>query len=132
METLSNEIIGKMKVTDTASMRVFETGGTRNIDNDKLDFEGFLSPLVLDSYAKYMHKHRFQADGNIRDSDNWQKLFGDKHENVCIKSAWRHFFSWWKSHRGLPTEETVEESICALIFNASAYLHKLEKDKLPY
>jgi hypothetical protein len=111
-------------------MRTFEGGGTRNTDDGKLDFEGFISPLALEAYAKYMHKHRFQADGNIRDSDNWQKLFGDKHEDVCMKSAWRHFFSWWKSHRGLPTEETIEESICALIFNASAYLHKIQKDKM--
>lgn len=130
MQPLSEELIEQMQVSDTASMRVFGTGATRNIDNEKLDFEGFISPLALEAYSKYMHKHRFQADGNIRDSDNWQKLFGDKHTDVCMKSAWRHFFSWWKSHRGYKTDESVEESICALIFNASAYLHKIEIDKL--
>lgn len=115
---------------ENGAIRTFESGATRNADNQKLDFEGFMSPLVLEAYAKYMHKHRFQADGNIRDSDNWQKLFGEKHKDVCMKSAWRHFFSLWKSHRGLPTEESIEESICALIFNVSAYLHKIEIDKL--
>lgn len=110
-------------------MRTFEGGATRNTDNQKLDMEGFFSPLSLEAYARYMHKHRFQADGNVRDSDNWQSLFGEKHLDVCMKSGWRHFFSWWKSHRGYETEESVEESVCALIFNAMAYLHKLELDK---
>ena len=113
-----------------AEMRTFETGATRNADDNKLDFEGFLSPLVLEEFAKYMHSHRLQADGKLRDSDNWQNLFGEKHYDVCMKSAWRHFFSWWKSHRGLPTEESIEQSICALIFNANAYLHKLKKEAI--
>lgn len=123
---MNNNITG----TSDGVMRTFETGATRNNDVNKLDFEGFMSPLVIERYAEYMHKHRFQSDGNIRNSDNWQNLFGEKHSDVCIKSAWRHFFSWWKSHRGYNTEETIEESICALIFNASAYLHKIQKDKI--
>ena len=54
-------------------MRTFDTGATRDSDNDKLDYEGFLSPLVLRRYAEYLHKHRKQSDGKIRTSDNWQK-----------------------------------------------------------
>ena len=54
-------------------MRNFDTGATRDVDTNKLDFEGFLSPVVLERYAEYMHKNRVQADGNLRDSDNWQK-----------------------------------------------------------
>lgn len=105
-------------------MRQFNTGANRNSDDGKLDFEGFLSPLVVERYANYMHKHRKLEDGTMRDSDNWQKLFGDDHYAVCMKSAHRHFFAWWKAHRGYKTDEDIEESICALIFNANAYLHK--------
>ena len=105
-------------------MRRFETGATRDVDDGKLDLEGFLSPLVLEAFGKYMHKHRIQTDGTLRDSDNWQKLFGEDHYNVCIKSAWRHFFAFWKAHRGYPTKETLEDSAMALLFNIMAYMHK--------
>src|SRR5580698_7792736 len=56
-----------------AEFRTFETGATRNLDASKYDYEGFLSPLVMERFGQYMHKHRVQADGSLRDSDNWQK-----------------------------------------------------------
>lgn len=107
-------------------MRKFSTGATRNSDDNKFDYEGFLSPLVLERFAEYMHKHRKQADGELRSSDNWQK--GIPRE-AYMKSGWRHFFSWWKSHRGLKTEEDIEESLCALLFNVQGYLHEYLKEK---
>jgi len=39
-------------------MRTFASGATRDADDHKLDFEGFLSPFVLERYAQYMHKHQ--------------------------------------------------------------------------
>jgi len=78
-------------------IRRFDTGATRDTDEGKLDFEGFLSPLVLERYAQYMNKHRKQSDGKLRDSDNWQKGIPLK---AYIKSLWRHFFDLWKIHRG--------------------------------
>ena len=110
-------------------MRNFDSGATRNSDEGKYDYEGFISPLVLERYAQYMNKHRKQADGKLRDSDNWQKGFGDKHLDVCMKSAWRHFMDMWKQHRGYKGHDTLEDSICALRFNLDAYLHKILKDK---
>lgn len=110
-------------------IRTFETGATRDADIGKLDYEGFLSPIVLERYAQYLHKHRVQSDGNLRDADNWQKLFGEKHFDVCIKSAFRHFVDWWKEHRGLDSHNGLEDAICALLFNAQAYLLKLLQDK---
>lgn len=110
-------------------MRNFKSGATRDTDENKLDYEGFISPLILERFAEYMNKHRIQADGKIRDSDNWQKLFGDKHLDVCMKSGFRHFMAWWKEHRGIKTDDGIEDNICALIFNANAYLFKLLKDK---
>lgn len=87
---------------------------------DKLDYEGFLSPLVLERYAQYMHSHRVQATGVLRDSDNWQKGIP---LSVYMKSGYRHFFDWWKHHRKLTVAESVEESLCALLFNVMGYLH---------
>jgi len=111
-------------------MRKFETGATRDSDTSKLDYEGFLSPLVLKRYAEYMNKNRIQADGNVRDSDNWQKGIPLA---VYMKSLWRHFLDVWAIHRcllgggGVP-EGFQEDSLCAVLFNASGYLHEVLKE----
>lgn len=108
-------------------MRTFATGATRDNDDGKLDFEGFFSPVALQRYALYMHRHRVQADGALRASDNWQS--GMPLE-VYMKSAWRHFFDWWACHRGQPliATECLEDALCALIFNAMGYLHEVHKN----
>lgn len=105
-------------------MREFKTGATRNIDTDKLDFEGFLSPLALEEFAQYMHKNRIQADGNVRDSDNWQKGIP---LDSYMKSMYRHFFDVWKCHRGLSTHDDMITNLSALMFNVQGYLHELIK-----
>ena len=107
-------------------MRQFESGATRDGDDDKLDFDGFLSPSVMQRYAEYLHEHRRQADGEMRDSDNWQKGIP---LNVYMKSAWRHFFLWWKLHRAMVRGNYVdakelEDTIMALLFNAQGYAHE--------
>ncbi len=112
-------------------MRTFESGATRDSDITKLDYEAFLSPLVLKRYAEYLNKHRVQADGKLRDSDNWQQGIPLK---VYMKSMWRHFMDMWAAHRcimegGGCTPDHQEEAICAVIFNASGYLHELLKEK---
>jgi hypothetical protein len=115
-------------------MRNFDTGATRDTDTGKLDYEGFLCPLVLEEYARYMNKHRIQADGNVRDSDNWQKGIPMK---VYVKSCWRHFHQIWKLHRGIPTFDekgnpvTMKEACCAVLFNVMGYLHEFIKAERP-
>ena len=41
-------------------IRQFNTGATRDTDEDKYDYEGFYSPLVMERFAQYMNKHRKQ------------------------------------------------------------------------
>lgn len=106
--------------------RVFTTGATRNNDIDLPDYEGFLSPLVLDAFGRYMHKHRHLKDGSMRASDNWQKGIP---LDAYIKSGWRHFMDWWKFHRGLQGRDNMEEALCALMFNVMGYLHEHLKEK---
>jgi len=115
-------------------VRTFETGATRDSEDGKFDYEGFLSPIVLKRFGAYMHQHRKQSDGSMRDSDNWQKGMG---QSVYIKSAWRHFMDWWTIHRGGTVKDkrdghvvTIDEAICALLFNAQGYLHELLAAKL--
>ena len=114
-------------------MRKFDSGATRNIDNNKLDFEGFFSPIVLHRYAEYLQKHRKQKDGNIRDSDNWQKGIP---KDAYMKSELRHTMDLWLVHRGFnavnPDDGTdcdIEELLCAITFNSMGYLFELLKEK---
>ena len=110
-------------------MRTFNTGATRSADKDKLDYEGFLSPLVLERYAQYLHKHRRQADGKMRDSDNWKKGIPI---SAYMKSKWRHFMATWILHYGLQKYSTIKEtdiqvSLCAELFNTMGMLHEILK-----
>ena len=109
-------------------MREFESGATRDTVEGKFDFEGFLSPAVLNRYAEYMNKHRTQTDGNVRDSDNCQKGIPIA---TYMKSGYRHFFGWWANHRkaDIVIKEDIEESLCALLFNAMGYLHEYLKNE---
>ena len=108
-------------------MASFNTGATRTAETGKFDYEGFYSPLVMDAYAAYMHKHRSTPDGGFRASDNWQ--LGIPFASY-MKSMWRHFMDVFRHHRGVPAQDTLEESLCALIFNAQGYLHETLKAKL--
>ena len=112
-------------------MREFTTGATRNDDSARIDPEGFLSPLVIARFCEYMNAHRLQADGKIRESDNWQK--GIPLPTYC-KGMFRHFLHFWTRHRGYPVSDpkaaaNIEEDLCAIIFNAQGYLHEILKEK---
>jgi len=87
-------------------------------DEEKWDYEGFLSPLVLIRFAEYMHKHRA--------SDNWQKgIPKDKY----MKSMWRHFMNVWTIHRTTRHGPIMEDALCALLFNVMGYLYEVLEEK---
>lgn len=131
-------------------MRRFNSGATRDTEGEKYDYDGFLSPLVLHSYAKYLNKHRKQSDGNLRASDNWQQGIP---LDTYMKSIWRHQMDVWAIHRGylvykertengeithiLPNQSanknpcwvrvTLEDALGGLAFNTMGYWHELIK-----
>jgi hypothetical protein len=122
----SEKVLEKVPVTSASNqIRKFETGATRDTEEGKYDYEGFLSPLVLEEYGKYMHQHRKQSDGGLRDSDNWQKGIP---RTAYIKSLWRHLFQLWKLQRGIETRDekgnlvTIPEACSAILFNVQGYL----------
>jgi len=108
-------------------MRTFETGATRDAEGTKPDYEGFFSPLVFEAFGEYMTKHRVQADGSLRASDNWQKGIP---QPVYIKSLFRHFVHMWALHRGHAVKDdtgqpvTMRDTLCAVMFNVMGYLHE--------
>lgn len=104
--------------------RTFESGANRNSEEGKLDYEGFLSPLVLRRYAQYMNHHRKLEDGTLRASDNWQKGMPP---GVYMKSLLRHVMDAWTIHRGWLIGQSIEVALCAILFNANGYLHEIIK-----
>lgn len=109
-------------------MREFTNGATRDDDVNKIDYEGLNNPAVDRCYGQYLHKHRQTANG-LRDSDNWQNLFGEDHYNVCMKSLCRHVVDARLAHRGYISEQAIVDSLCGIIFNAKAYLLKTLKER---
>ena len=111
-------------------MRKFETGAIRDVDTRKLDYDGFLSPLVIKRFAQYMHKHRTLKDGSVRDSDNWQKGIPKVQYR---KSLLRHCVDAWSILRGwlkiTDEGEDIEDLLCAIMFNTQGLLHEMLKEK---
>lgn len=115
--------LAEVKAVVDGPIRSFSTGATRDLDKSKIDYEGFISPLVIEAFGRYMHKNRNTAAG-WRASDNWQKGIP---LDAYMKSGWRHFFDWWCYHRDLPTKENLVMALCGLLFNAQGYLHEILK-----
>ncbi len=129
---------------DNGTLRTFESGATRDTAEGKIDPEGFFDPLVITAFSDYMHKHRLQTDGNLRDSDNWQKGFT---RTAIMKSMWRHLLDVWRMHRGHPPRSAdhlaiwqdenegpsaaMISALCGVYFNAAAYMREviLGRDK---
>ena len=102
-------------------IRKFHSGADRDLSDHKIDYEGFLSPLVLREYGKYMQKCQTRKDGTKRESDNWQKGIP---QNEYLKSAFRHFMNLWLNHRGCKADENKTTALCAILFNIQGYLHE--------
>ena len=121
----------KLNTSNDAKIRQFDTGATRDTSIGKLEYARFMSPIVIKRFSEYMNLHRKQSDNNLREPDNWMNLFGDKHEDVCLDSLWRHLMDVWLINKGFPNEarEDIESALCAIMFNVQAWLFKVLKDK---
>jgi hypothetical protein len=97
--------------------RQFDTGATRDTADDKIDFEGCLSPLVLESFAQYMLRATY-TDAGRRSSDNWQKGIPI---DVYMKSLLRHTFELWIAHR---RGEFNREAADGAFFNLQGFYHE--------
>ena len=125
------------KAKAVTNMRTFDTGATRDSDEGKNDYEGFLSPLVLEAFGDYMAEHQIQSDGSRRSSDNWQKGIPI---NAYMSSMLRHVFDLWRLHRGWPVKAekragvmkfpTKKTLLCSILFNVQGYLHELLKEEI--
>jgi hypothetical protein len=112
-------------MSDDKVMRSFDTGATRDTAEGKLDMEGFTHPMVMKQFAKYMNMNRLQSDGQLRDSDNWQKGIPI---DAYMKSLKRHVDELWQGHRGFPTESGMIAALCGIMFNSMGMLHEILKE----
>lgn len=106
-------------------MREFATGATRSSDAGKLDYEGFLDPLVLEAYAHYMDVNRTTEDGTQRSSDNWQKGIP---KDQYGKSGYRHFIDFAKILRGHKVGDGELGAIGGILFNVMGWVHERIKE----
>jgi hypothetical protein len=105
-------------------LRKYNSGATRDNVEDKPNYEGFLSPLVIVEFGEYMHRHRKQADGKLRAGDNWQKGIPTE---AYIDSLLRHQIDVWLHLRGFPDKarEPLKEALCAVLFNVQGLLYNI-------
>lgn len=111
-----------------AQVTQFASGATRSSDGGKLDYEGYLSPLVVKRFGEFMLKHQTQEDGKERTSDNWKKGIP---KTAYLKSLLRHVVDVWLhvSGWGYKATESLEDSLCATMFNSMGLLHELLKER---
>jgi len=115
----------------TDTIRTFGTGATRDTSAGKLSYVKALCPIVLQRYVQYLDKHRLQPDGSMREFDNWKK--GIPRETYQ-DSRMRHEITAWLLSQGIPAEDNhgpvnIEDTLCAIIFNAMGELHEVLKEK---
>jgi hypothetical protein len=115
-------------------MRTFQTGATRDGNANKIDYKGFISPQAMRAFGEYMHRHRKQADGSLRDSDNWKKGIP---VTAYQESLIRHVFDLWAVWEGAEVKDPTsgaamdeKELLCAVLFNAQGILHEREKEAI--
>lgn len=110
-------------------MRTFSGGATRDTNVGKLSYVKALSPIVLRRYVQYLDIHRKQSDGSMREFNNWKQGIP---EETYLDGLGRHFIAVWLLQQGFTESDnhgpvTLEDSLCAIIFGASGWLHELLK-----
>ena len=89
--------------------------------------------LFIKAFCDYMDGHRIQADGSVRDPDNWKKGIS---QDVYMDSLYRHVTDLWSVFNGYErfepeTKEELDKKtlLCAIMFNVQGYLYELIKEE---
>ncbi len=117
-----------LPLTGKSPIREFETGATRDTDESKLDWEGFIAPIATFEFVKYMHGHRTQTDGNLRDADNWQKgMPRRQYVKSLIRHTWNLWLLWRSDDEGRTAayEAKLIELLCAIWFNVQGLIYEI-------
>jgi hypothetical protein len=106
-------------------IRLFETGATRNVEVDP-DIHGSTSPLALQMFGRYMQEHRLQADGTMRDADNWKKGIT---RDSYMRSMRRHLHDLELHYSGYGdlARDDLYAALSGLFFNVQGFMHEQMK-----
>ena len=114
---------------EVQTARQFPSGANRSDDSGKPNYVGYLSPIVIERFGRYMLAHQY---GGLRSADNWKKGIP---KQAYLESMLRHFLTLWFTHEVYGNKEfpkdctnTVQEALCALLFNVQGYLHEELRD----
>ena len=111
---------------DGTVMETYESGATRTSEDGRLSYVRGLSPVVLRRYLQYLAKHRKQADGSMREFDNWKQGIPMRRS---FDGLGRHFFTLWLLMEGLDIYDDsgqvdIQDVLCAIMFNTMSMLHQ--------
>ena len=111
---------------DAAGIQTFDSGATRTSEDGRLSYVRGLSSVVLRRYLQYLAKHRKQADGSMREFDNWKQGIPMRRS---FDGLGRHFFTLWLLMEGLDIyddsgQEDIQDVLCAIMFNTMSMLHQ--------
>jgi len=125
MSELNDGFLISSKDEDNGKMRKFVSGASRDSGEGKLQYDKFLSPLVLKVYAEYMHTKRVMPDGE-RSGDNWQKGIP---KDAYMESLSRHYMDTWLIHRGYhgAVDDDIVTTLVGVMFNSMGMLHEVLK-----
>ena len=112
-----------------SQIRKYESGATRDTDEGKLKYEGFISPLVEKRFAEYMHMHRKQPDGTLRAADNWQRGIPLADYADSLVRHVQDFRLHVDGFAGEAVSPNIEDVLCAIRFNVDGFLFELLKKK---
>ena len=118
---------------DEARVRKFKTGATRNVAKGRPQYGGYYSPLSFRRYGEYMAKHQVQSDGTIRASDNWKHGISRRAFRESLERHWVELWTITDEMWGITpvktSTEDIQETLCAIIFNAQGLLHEILIDR---
>ena len=104
-----------------ALYRTASSGATRDLNDEKLVYDKFQHPLVVEEFARYMHGKRAMPDGTKRDGDNWWRGFP---RVWLLESMHRHYMDVWFHVTGFENHaaEPLLTALCGLFFNVQALM----------
>ena len=107
-----------------SEMQTYHSGASRSDATNKLSYLRGLSVQVLTRYMEYLQANRALPDGSLRDFDNWKK---GQPAARYKDSLYRHTHDAIRKSIGLsvPEDASLEDLLCAVIFNASGWLFEL-------
>jgi len=113
---------------DGTVMETYESGATRTSEDGRLSYVRGLSPVVLRRYLQYLAKHRKQADGSMREFDNWKQGIPMRRS---FDGLGRHFFTLWLLMEGLDIYDDsgqvdIQDVLCAIMFNTMCMLYQMQ------